>query len=103
MKEKHSKHYYEHDRNLDNTKINPRMLMTKDELKKDNRVPEYYKGKNDYQARYVCDNFDLSYHLGNAVVYLLRAKRKHDEPFDCLKKAIAHIEFEIEKLKDEIH
>lgn len=102
MKNKKSKYYYEYDRNMDINDINPKMLLSKKELGLENKVPEYYKGKNGYEARKVCDNFDLSYHLGNAVTYLLRAKRKHEKPFDCLKKAIAHIEFEIEKLKDEI-
>ena len=61
-----SKHYYQFDRNLDNSKkmneINPKMLLTKEELGLNERVPEYYKGKNGYEARKVCDNFDLSYH-----------------------------------------
>lgn len=93
-----SKHYYETDRNLNNEKqmINPKMLKTKEELGIE-RVPEYYKGKNGYEARKVCDNFDLSYHLGTAVTYLLRSKRKHDSPIECLQKAINHIQFEIEK------
>ena len=65
----------------------------------DDRVPEYYKGKNGYEARRVCDNFDLTYHLATATTYILRAYRKHDTPVDCIKKAIAHLEFELEKLK----
>ena len=41
--------------------VNPKMLLTKEELGlKDNRVPEYYKGKNGYEARKVCDNFELN-------------------------------------------
>ncbi len=95
MKEKqrkHSKHYYEYDRNLDNA-----LNMNKVE---DKRIPKYYKGKEGYEARKVCDNFDLTYHLGTACTYILRAYRKHDTPVDCLKKAIAHLEFEIEKLQE---
>jgi len=80
---KHNKHYYETDRNID-------------PYKKDERVPEYYKGRNNYQARKVCDNFDLTYHLATATTYILRAYRKHDEPTECIKKAIAHLEFELE-------
>jgi hypothetical protein len=82
-----SKHYYETDRNLDNER-------------QDNRVPEYYKGKNGYEARKVCDNFDLSYHIGTAVTYLLRSKRKHESPTECLQKAINHIQFEIENYEE---
>ena len=64
----------------------------------DDRVPEYYKGKNGYEARKVCDNFDLTYHLATATTYILRAYRKHDTPVECLTKAIAHLEFELEKI-----
>jgi len=63
----------------------------------DKRVPEYYKGKNGYEARKVCDNFNLSYHLATATTYIIRAYKKHRTPIECLRKAIAHIEFEIEK------
>ena len=68
---------------------------------RDARIPEYYKGRGGYEARKVCDNFDLSYHCGTATTYILRAYRKHDTPTDCLKKAIAHLEFEIEKFERE--
>ena len=40
---------------------------------KDNRVPDYYKGKNGYEARKVCDNFDLPYHLATATTYILKS------------------------------
>ena len=93
-----SKHYYETDRNLKNEKqmINPKMLKTKEELGIE-RVPEYYKGKNGYEARKVCDNFDLPYHIATATTYILRAYHKHETPVDCLQKAINHLQFEIEK------
>ena len=102
MKEKHSKYYYEFDRNLDNAKqsnTDPYNGKTRTGgLSNDNRVPEYYKGKEGYEARKVCDNFDLPYHLATATTYILRAYRKHDTPVDCIKKAIAHLEFELEKI-----
>ena len=88
MKEKHNKYYYEFDRNMSSSYP----------VKKDDIVPEYYKGKEGYEARKVCDNFDLPYHLATATTYILRAYRKHDTPVDCLKKAIAHLEFELEKI-----
>tara|TARA_B110000483_G_C17974455_1_gene457204 strand:+ start:114 stop:416 length:303 start_codon:yes stop_codon:yes gene_type:complete len=93
-----SKHYYQTDRNLDNEKqiINPKMLKTKEELGIE-RVPEYYKGKNGYEARKVCDNFELPYHIATATTYILRAYHKHETPVDCLQKAINHLQFEIEK------
>ena len=69
--------------------------------KKGNRIPDYYKGKNEYEARKVVDNFDLSYHLGTATTYILRAYKKHPTAIDCIKKAIAHLEFELEKIDGE--
>lgn len=100
---KHNKYYYEYDRNMDATiKLNPKMKLSKQELGlKDNRVPDYYRGKNGYEARKVCDNFELSYHLATATTYILRAYRKHETPVDCLKKAIAHLQFELEKIDDQ--
>jgi hypothetical protein len=92
-----SKYYYDTERNKPYSRVNPKMLMTKEELGLEQRVPEYYKGKNGYEARKVCDNFDLSYHCGTAVTYILRAYQKHDTPKECLTKAIAHLQFEIEK------
>tara|TARA_R110002012_G_scaffold10005_2_gene46581 strand:- start:16549 stop:16833 length:285 start_codon:yes stop_codon:yes gene_type:complete len=89
---KHNKYYYEFDRNMD---------TTIEKQVKDSRVPDYYRGRNGYEARKVCDNFNLSYHLATATTYILRAYHKHDTPVDCLKKAIAHLEFELEKIDDQ--
>ena len=36
-----------------------------------------------------------------AVTYLLRAKRKHSTSVDCIQKAINHLEFELDKIKNE--
>ena len=110
-KKEHSKCYWEEGRNgyyynttLDGVtenieiEINPKMLMSKEELGLwDDNIPEYYKGKHGYEARRVCDNFDLTYHLATAVTYLLRAYKKHEEPISDIKKAIAHLEFELDK------
>jgi hypothetical protein len=80
-------------------KINPKMKLTKKELGLEERIPEYYKGKNGYEARKVCDNFELPYHLATATTYILRSYHKHETPVQCLKKAIAHLEFELEKIE----
>lgn len=72
----------------------------------DNRVPTYYVGKNkkrNYQARYVVSDFDCTYNIGTAVTYCLRSSRKHDSPVEDLKKAIAHLEFEIERLNEKLN
>jgi len=66
---------------------------------KENRIPSYYIGTNGYEARKVVDGFELSYNVGTAVTYLLRAERKHDSPIECIQKAINHLEFELDKLK----
>jgi ribosome-associated translation inhibitor RaiA len=67
---------------------------------KDDRIPSYYIGSRySYEARKVVEDFDLSYNVGTAVTYLLRAERKHDSPIDCIQKAINHLEFELDKLK----
>ena len=67
------------------------------------KVPHYYVGTNpkrNYQARYVVSDFDCTYNIGTAVTYCLRSSRKHETPIQDLYKAIAHLEFEIERLKE---
>ena len=67
---------------------------------KSNRIPSYYIGRRyKIEARKVIEDFDLSYNLGTAVTYLLRAEKKHDSPIECIQKAINHLEFELDKLK----
>ena len=91
--DKHSKYYYEKDRNMD-------LYVTDKTI--DNRIPTSYIGKyHRYEARKVVEDFELTYNIGTAVTYLLRANRKHKSPVDCIKKAIAHLEFELEKLENE--
>ena len=67
---------------------------------KNNRIPSYYIGKRyKIEARKVIEDFDLSYNVGTACSYLMRANRKHDSPIECIQKAINHLEFELDKLK----
>ena len=98
-KKEHSKYYYEYDRNMSTT-LDTMTNTDKHLLVRDKRVPEYYKGKNGYQARKVCDNFDLTYHLATATTYILRAYSKHESPVEDITKAIAHLEFELEKINE---
>ena len=64
-------------------------------------IPSYYKGKNGYMAKDVVSNFDLSYNIGTAVTYLLRAKNKHqDGGVEDIRKAINHLHFELDKIYD---
>ena len=67
-----------------------------------NKIPEYYIGKTyKIEARKVVEDFELTYNIGTAVTYLLRAKHKHKSPVECIKKAIAHLEFELDKIKND--
>ena len=67
-----------------------------------NKIPEYYIGKTyKIEARKVVEDFDLTYNIGTAVTYLLRARRKHKSPVECIKKAIAHLEFELDKIQND--
>ena len=64
------------------------------------RIPSYYIGRRyKIEARKVIEDFDLSYNVGTAVTYLLRAERKHATPIQCIEKAINHLQFELDKLK----
>ena len=65
-------------------------------------IPDYYIGsKYKYEASKVVEDFDLSYNIGTAVTYLLRAERKHKSPVECITKAMAHLKFELEKIKQD--
>jgi len=82
--------------NTENTISNWREV----DIEGDERIPHYYIGNNGYEARKVVSGFDLSYNIGTAVTYLLRAEKKHSKPNECITKAIAHLEFELEKIKE---
>ena len=86
-----SKYYYDYNRNMDCDEM----------LEDESKVPAYYVGKKGMMAKDVVYEFDLSYNIGTAVTYLLRAKRKHKTPVDCIKKAIAHLEFELNNIDNE--
>ena len=96
-KESHSKYFYEKDRNgYVSTSTIEEIDYSKD------KTPNYYIGNvYGYEARKVVEDFDLSYNVGTAVTYLLSAKRKHSTSVDCIQKAINHLEFELDKIKNE--
>ena len=54
--------------------------------------PTHYKGNN-LEVITVIEDFELGFHLGNAVKYILRAGKKNDRIQD-LKKAIWYLERE---------
>ncbi len=100
---KHSKYYYEYKRNMDTSK------KTALETAKERNVPDYYIGSvYGYEARKVVEDWNLSYNIGTAVTYLLRAGKKKESGMDDkakhiedIKKTINHLKFEIEKLENE--
>ena len=91
---KHSKYYYDFTRNTEEA----RQVI---EDIKSNPIPNYYVGKTyGYEARKVCEDWNLSYNIGTAVTYLLRSSFKHDSPFEDIQKAINHLNFELDKLNN---
>ena len=71
-------------------------------MKSKEKIPDYYIGKKyKIEARKVVEDFELSYNIGTAVSYLLRSDRKHDSPLQDIRKAIAHLHFELDKITDE--
>jgi len=66
----------------------------------DPRIPPYYIGKRyGYLAGRVISDFDLSYNVGTAVTYLLRAgKKPRNTAEKDIRKALHHLEMELEHL-----
>lgn len=70
-------------------------------------TPDYYLGKkHKYEASKVVSDFELSYNIGTAVTYLLRAGKKiyvNESEKESLKadiyKAIDHLKFELLELE----
>tara|TARA_R110002110_G_scaffold6340_1_gene31724 strand:+ start:439 stop:702 length:264 start_codon:yes stop_codon:yes gene_type:complete len=77
--------------------------MTKKEDYKKNPEPSYYSGtKYGYSARKVVEDFNLSYNVGTACSYLMRAGKKEGNSAEQdIQKAINHLHFEIDKLYSE--
>jgi len=108
-----SKYYYDYTRNIDTTEASSEELKAiNDRLFKNVgnniSVPSYYVGSNGYEARKVISGFDLSYNVGTATTYLLRCGKKKEEGMtdkekhiEDIEKAINHLMFELEKLRDE--
>lgn len=98
----HSKYYYDYKRNTTDEGGEVCENANKDNF----NIPHYYIGKNGYMAKDVVANFDLSYNVGTATTYLLRCGKKKekgmsdvDKHIEDIEKAINHLRFEIEKLK----
>jgi len=91
---KHSEYYYEFDRNKSQF-INY----------KENATPNYYVGNvYGYKAKDIIYDYDLTYNLGTALTYILRAGKKkengmndNDKRREDIQKAINHLTFEYDQ------
>lgn len=70
-------------------------------MAKNDKLPTYYRGViKKIRAHEVIADFELTYNLGTAVTYLLRAGKKPGNPaIQDIKKAIDHLGFEVEKIE----
>ena len=64
--------------------------------------PSHYADGRKYEPIDVIEDWNLGFSLGNAVKYISRAGRK-DNAIEDLEKAIFYINYEIEKLKQEMN
>ena len=71
--------------------------MSKDTIIEHPTSPEYYVGKYKHiRAIDIVQDFELTHNLANAVEYILRAGKKPGNSVEQeLRKAIAHLEFEL--------
>ena len=62
--------------------------------------PNHYGGKNNpYEAIKITEAYNLNFHLGNAIKYILRAGKKHNaSPTQDLEKAVWYLERHLENL-----
>ncbi len=66
-------------------------------------IPDYYIGKvYGYEARKIIEDYQLSYNIGTAITYLLRSSNKHDDPTNDLIKAINHLHYELDIIKNKL-
>jgi hypothetical protein len=60
--------------------------------------PKHYGGDNTYEAIKIIEHYNLDFHLGNVLKYILRADKKGKELED-LKKAVFYLERKIKNLE----
>ena len=61
--------------------------------------PLHYGGKeNPYEAIKIIEAYDLNFHLGNAIKYILRAGKKTDSPSQDLEKAVWYLQRHLENI-----
>ena len=83
-----SKYYYDYTRNTRDADI-------------PEEIPSYYLGLfAGIKANEIIDDFLLTYNVGTAVTYLLRAGKKPNNPkAQDIQKAIDHLKFELELIE----
>ena len=69
----------------------------------DNIRPSYYGGEdNKYEVLKIIEAFELPFHLGNVLKYVIRAgKKNEEEEIQDLQKASYYLERYIKHLKDQ--
>lgn len=61
--------------------------------------PPHYRADSVYETIKVIEAWELGFNLGNAVKYISRAGRKHDDVIEDLKKARWYLDHEISGLE----
>jgi len=70
-------------------------------MKENINHPSHYGGENNpYEAITIIEHYNLGFHLGNVLKYVLRSDKKENEVED-LKKAKWYIERKIKNLENE--
>ncbi len=65
--------------------------------------PSHYRGKAPFEAIDVIESFALSYGLGNAIKYILRAGRKNETTLlEDLRKSRWYLDREIQRIEQEL-
>ena len=62
--------------------------------------PEHYNS-GVYEVINIIEHYDLGFHLGNVLKYILRADKKHDTPKEDIEKAIWYLNRYLETLEKE--
>lgn len=62
--------------------------------------PEHYN-PGVYEVINIIEHYNLGFHLGNVLKYILRADKKHDTPKEDIEKAIWYLNRYLEKLEKE--
>lgn len=65
--------------------------------------PYHYRGRGGLEAIDVIEGFDMGFHLGNVIKYILRAGNKAENNYiDDLKKARWYLNREIERIEKNV-